>query len=57
MGQRRVASPATATTDLLALDFLNKCGRAFPPLWGALHSTLLTIFPIAEGRHRQADLR
>jgi hypothetical protein len=28
---RRVASPATATTDFLAPDILNKCGRAVPP--------------------------
>ena len=31
MGQRRVASPVTATTDFLAPDILNKCGRAVPP--------------------------
>ena len=30
MGQRRVASPVTATTDLLAPDIVNMCGRAFP---------------------------
>src|SRR6266550_8769206 len=27
---RRVASPATTTTDFLAPDILNKCGRAIP---------------------------
>ena len=26
----RVASPVTATTDFLALDILNRCGRAVP---------------------------
>ena len=30
MGQRRVASPVTATTNFLAADILNKCGRALP---------------------------
>ena len=29
---RRVASPVTATTDFLAPDILNKCGRAGPAL-------------------------
>ena len=27
---RRIAFPVTATTDFLAADILNKCGRAFP---------------------------
>ena len=30
---RRVASNVTATTDFLAPDILNKCGRAFPALF------------------------
>ncbi len=42
MGQRRVASPVTATTDFLAPDILNKCGRAVPPEGHALGSTLAT---------------
>ncbi len=32
--------PATATTDFLARDILDRCGRAVPAPWGALHSTL-----------------
>ena len=46
MGQRRVASPVTATTDLLAAAILNKYGRAFPAIDRALQRTLR---PIAEG--------
>jgi hypothetical protein len=47
MGQRGVASPATATTDFLAPDIFNKSGLAVPaPIIG---STLATIF--AEGCH------
>ena len=38
----RVASPATATTDFLAPDILNKCGRAVSAFWGDLHRTLTT---------------
>jgi hypothetical protein len=30
-------------------------GRTVPAPSDALHSALLTMFPIAEGRHRQAD--
>ena len=37
-----VASPVTATTDFLAPDILNKCGRAFPAGTHALHRTLTT---------------
>jgi hypothetical protein len=44
MGQRRVASPVTATTDLLAANILDKYGLAASA--PARHSTLLTIFPI-----------
>ncbi len=40
---RRVASPATATTDFLAPDILNKCGRAVPAVPSALCSTLATM--------------
>jgi hypothetical protein len=55
MGQRGVASAVTATTDFLGPDILNRYGRAVPSPSDAPHSTLLTMFPIAEGRHRQAD--
>ena len=48
MGQRRVASPVTATTDLLAAAILNKYGRAFPAIDRALQRTLR---PTAEGHH------
>jgi hypothetical protein len=34
-----VASPVTATTDFLAPDILNKCGRAVPALTLALGRT------------------
>ena len=36
---RRVASPVTATTDFLAPDILNRCGRAVPAPPDELHST------------------
>jgi hypothetical protein len=39
----RISQPVTATTDFLAPDILNKCGRAFPALWGPLHSTLASV--------------
>jgi hypothetical protein len=35
----RTASPVTATTDFLAPDILNKCGRAVPAVPYALHRT------------------
>jgi hypothetical protein len=41
--RRNVASPVTATTDFLAPDILNRCGRAVPPVPSALHSTLATV--------------
>ena len=43
----------TATTDFLAADTLDKCGRAGPAPSDALHSTLATMTPLAEGRHRR----
>ena len=55
MGQRHVAAPVTATTDFLAPDVFNGSGRAVPAPSDTLHSTLLTMFPIVEARHRQAD--
>ena len=39
MGQRRVASPVTATTDFLAAAILNKYGRAFPASFFFVHRT------------------
>jgi hypothetical protein len=39
---RRAASPVTATTDFLAPDILNKCGRAVPAPSDALQRTLTT---------------
>jgi hypothetical protein len=46
---RCVASSATATTDFLAPDIFNRCGRAFP---AGTHALRRTRAPIAEGRHR-----
>jgi hypothetical protein len=43
---RRVASLVTTTTNFLAPDILDKCGRAVPAPSEALHSTLR---PIAAG--------
>ena len=37
---RHVASPVTATTDFLAPDILNECGRAVPAPSAERHSTL-----------------
>jgi hypothetical protein len=42
---RRVASPVTATTDFLAPDILNKCGRTVPALHPPLHSTFASLAP------------
>ena len=51
MGQRRVASPVTATTDFPAPDILDECGRASP---AGTHALRRTLRPIAEGD--QADV-
>jgi hypothetical protein len=48
MGQRRVASPVTATADFLARDILNRCGRAFP----AIGHPISQYLGIDEGRQR-----
>jgi hypothetical protein len=40
MGQRRVASPATATKDFLATNILKKRDRAVPALIPPVGSTL-----------------
>ena len=40
------------TTDFLAPDILNRCGRAVPPEGRGLHSTLRPVSPIAEGLKR-----
>src|SRR5437764_4947815 len=42
---RCVASPATATTDFLAPDILNRCSRAFP---AGTHALRRPRAPIAE---------
>ena len=52
MGQRRVASPVTATTDLLAANILDKYGLAASAPSDARHSTLLTIFLIVPSSGR-----
>ena len=56
MGQRRVASPVTATTDLLAADILDKYGRAVPPVPHALRRTRTTILrTVTVNGERQCD--
>jgi hypothetical protein len=45
-----VASPVTATTDFLAPDTLNRCGRAVPAPSDALHRTLRPIAEVPSGR-------
>ena len=56
-GDRRGGPPVTATTDFLAADIFDRCGRVVPAPSDALQSTLATILAdgrhLAEGRHRR----
>ena len=52
--RRRIS--ATATTDFLGPDILDRCGGAVPALWGALHSTLASDAEVAVSPHSPPTL-